>query len=128
MPTCFFRDHFVGNYCPLLFLDREGKNITPDKLRSDDREAIFHCCDNHLRVTIEALEPEWLVGIGKFTEQRLRVLRETAGWKDMKVAGILHPSPASPAANRDWAAVTADRLISLGIWGSTGPGDSKGVG
>ena len=122
----FFRDHFVGNYCPLLFLDRDGKNITPDKLRSADREALFHCCDDHLRATIEALEPDWLIGIGKFTEKRLRVLQEAGRWKDMKVAGILHPSPASPQANRGWAALTADRLISLGIWRFTGAEDSKG--
>jgi single-strand selective monofunctional uracil DNA glycosylase len=122
----FFRDHFVGNYCPLLFLDRDGKNITPDKLRSADRQALFRCCDDHLRATIEALEPEWLVGIGKFTEQRLRVLREDVGWQEMKVAGILHPSPANPLANRGWAALTADRLISLGIWTFSEAGDSKG--
>ncbi len=124
----FFRCHFVGNYCPLLFLDREGKNITPDKLRSADREALFRCCDDHLRATIEALEPEWLIGIGKFTEQRLQVLREAARWKDMKVTGILHPSPANPLANRGWAALTTDQLISLGIWTSTGTGDSERVG
>jgi single-strand selective monofunctional uracil DNA glycosylase len=124
----FFRDHFVGNYCPLLFLDRDGKNITPDKLRSADRDSLFRCCDDHLRAVIEALQPEWLVGIGRFTEQRLRVLRESACWKEMKVAGILHPSPASPLANRGWADLAADRLISLGIWSSTGAGNCEGAG
>ena len=112
----FFRDHFVGNYCPLLFLDRDGKNITPDKLRSADRDSLFRCCDDHLRAMIEALQ------------QRLRVLRESACWKEMKVAGILHPSPASPLANRGWADLAADRLISLGIWSSTGAGNCEGAG
>jgi single-strand selective monofunctional uracil DNA glycosylase len=124
----FFRDHFVGNFCPLLFLDREGKNITPDKLRSADREALFSCCDDHLRTTIEALDPDWLIGIGKFTEQRLRILREAVGWKDINIAGILHPSPASPLANSGWAELATDRLVSLGIWTTIGIADSKEVG
>ena len=70
----FFRQHFVGNYCPLLFLDSGGKNITPDKLRSRDRQALFHCCDEHLLATIRTLDPQWLIGIGRFTEQRFRAV------------------------------------------------------
>jgi single-strand selective monofunctional uracil DNA glycosylase len=112
----FFREHFVGNYCPLLFFDSGGKNITPDKLGSGDRDALFRCCDDHLRATIRVLDPEWLIGIGRFTENRLQaVCREPEGGRRW-VAGILHPSPASPAANRDWAGRTTERLISLGVW------------
>jgi single-strand selective monofunctional uracil DNA glycosylase len=112
----FFRDHFVGNYCPLLFLDSAGKNLTPDKLRSRDRDALFRCCDEHLRATIRILDPEWLIGIGKFTEQRLRAVNQEPGGREGEVAGILHPSPASPAANKDWAGQTTERLVSLGVW------------
>jgi single-strand selective monofunctional uracil DNA glycosylase len=112
----FFQEHFVANYCPLLFLDPAGKNITPDKLRSRDRQTLFHCCDGHLLATIRTLDPEWLIGIGRFTEQRLRAVNEEAGGRQRKVAGILHPSPASPAANRDWAGRTSELLVSLGVW------------
>jgi single-strand selective monofunctional uracil DNA glycosylase len=112
----FFQEHFVANYCPLLFLDSEGKNITPDKLRFRDRQNLFHYCDRHLLATIRALDPEWLIGIGRFTEQRLREVNREPGERRRKVAGILHPSPASPAANRDWAGRTSERLISLGVW------------
>ena len=31
-PEDFFRDHFVANYCPLVWMGETGKNITPDKL------------------------------------------------------------------------------------------------
>ena len=31
-PTNFFADHFVVNYCPLVFMESSGKNRTPDKL------------------------------------------------------------------------------------------------
>ena len=112
----FFEHHFVGNYCPLLFLDSDGRNITPDKLRSRDREALFVCCDEHLRAAIRILDPRWLIGIGRFTEQRLRSVNRGQEGGQRLVTSILHPSPASPAANRDWAGNTTERLISLEIW------------
>ena len=31
-PEAFFRDHFVANYCPLVFMEASGRNRTPDKL------------------------------------------------------------------------------------------------
>jgi single-strand selective monofunctional uracil DNA glycosylase len=112
----FFLYHFVGNYCPLLFLDPAGKNITPDKLRARDREALFRCCDEHLAAAIRILDPEWLIGIGRFTEERLKAVSTELPGGERKVGRILHPSPASPAANRDWAGRTKEQLVSLGVW------------
>jgi single-strand selective monofunctional uracil DNA glycosylase len=34
----------------------------------------------------------------------------------VKIGRILHPSPASPAANRDWAGVVTRQLIEMGVW------------
>ena len=116
----FFRQHFVGNYCPLLFLDAEGRNITPDKLPAGDREVLFHCCDEHLRATIQALDPQWLIGIGRFAEKRLRSVQSEYPLGERGIAQILHPSPASPAANRGWAQQAAARMVALGIWEPTG--------
>ena len=36
-PEAFFQQFFVFNYCPLAFFDESGKNITPDKLKAQDR-------------------------------------------------------------------------------------------
>ncbi|MBN1838257.1 MAG: single-stranded DNA-binding protein, partial [Spirochaetales bacterium] len=48
-PQAFFVEHFVDNYCPLLFLDGAGHNLTPDKLRAPDRERLYPPCDEHMR-------------------------------------------------------------------------------
>ena len=116
-PEAFFAGHFVANYCPLLFLDQQGRNLTPDKLGSDDREELFRHCDAHLRRVVEVLEPKWVIGVGRFTEGRIRELyggdNESAAPRS---GGILHPSPASPRANRDWAGTVTASLIALGIW------------
>jgi len=34
----FFEQHFVANYCPLVFMEASGKNRTPDKLPTDERQ------------------------------------------------------------------------------------------
>ena len=47
-PERFFKNHFVGNYCPLVFMTETGRNLTPDKLSADEREALFDCCDRYL--------------------------------------------------------------------------------
>ncbi|MGO9409680.1 MAG: uracil-DNA glycosylase family protein [Spirochaetia bacterium] len=116
----FFRSHLVVNYCPLLFLDVSGRNLTPDKLRPSDRQALVHECDAHVRVVVETLEPRWLVGIGRFAQGRLELIQKEAGWKGATVVGIPHPSPASPLANRDWAGSVTAILTSAGVWQ---PGD-----
>ncbi len=111
-PEGFFADHFVLNYCPLIFLEESGRNRTPDKLPRTERDALSMHCDNHLRRTIEILEPEWLLGVGAYAEKRLRSISSSK-----KIASILHPSPASPAANQGWAEKATAQLVSLGIWG-----------
>jgi single-strand selective monofunctional uracil DNA glycosylase len=108
----FFAAHFVSNYCPLAFLSASGGNLTPDKLAAGDREKLFAICDGHLRRTMEVLEPDWLIGVGDFTTRRAQLV--TAGM-NIKVGQILNPSPASPAANRDWAGVVTRQLQALGL-------------
>src|SRR4026209_220177 len=36
-PDRFFERFFVVNYCPLLFMEAGGRNLTPDKLPSAER-------------------------------------------------------------------------------------------
>lgn len=110
----FFRHHFVCNYCPLVLYDADGRNITPDKLKRRERDALFAVCDVHLEALVRILQPGLVIGIGKFSEGRIRALHEKVG--GFEPAGILHPSPASPLANRNWAGDTIQRLEGLGLW------------
>jgi single-strand selective monofunctional uracil DNA glycosylase len=112
-PERFFAEHFVANYCPLAFLEAGGRNVTPDKLPASPAARLFAACDAHLRQMIAGLEPEWLIGIGDFAEKQAR--RVFAGQK-LQIGRILHPSPASPAANKGWAGAATRQLEALGVW------------
>ena len=66
----FFQDHFVANYCPLVFMEEGGKNRTPDKLPASETKALEEACDAHLARVVDALDPEWLVGVGAFAQKK----------------------------------------------------------
>jgi single-strand selective monofunctional uracil DNA glycosylase len=115
-PEAFFERFFVYNYCPLSFLEDSGRNRTPDKLRKPERQALFAACDRALRRTVETLSPRLVIGIGKFAEDRARLALDGADEAtDFEIGRILHPSPASPAANRGWAEQAERGLAALGI-------------
>lgn len=99
-PDAFFDRFFVWNYCPLLFLEANGRNRTPDKLPTAERAATFEACDRGLALMVEHLRPRVVIGIGKFAEKRAA---EALGEGAPRIGSILHPSPASPLANRGWA-------------------------
>jgi len=113
-PEKFFKEHFFLNYCPLAFMEETGRNRTPDKLAPREKQLLFSTCDEHLREAVEALQPEWLIGVGDFARRRAELV--FPGGRP-KVGQILHPSPANPAANRAWAKVVTEQLEKLGVWG-----------
>ena len=109
----FFIDHFVMNYCPLVFMEESGRNRTPDKLPNKEVTALYTCCDAHLRSVIHSLQPDWLIGVGAFAEARARIVISKEG---VQLGRILHPSPASPVANRGWTAQMTKQMEVLGLW------------
>jgi single-strand selective monofunctional uracil DNA glycosylase len=112
-PEKFFRDHLVANYCPLAFLEETGRNRTPDKLPPREREALYAACDEHLREIIRILKPQWLIGVGDFATKRAR---EALADSSPQIGQILHPSPACPASNKDWAGTVTAQLLKAGVW------------
>lgn len=111
-PERFFADHFVANYCPLVFMEDSGRNRTPDKLPAAEREPLFEACDHALRRTVAILEPEWVVGIGGFAADRASLV---LGDATPRIGRILHPSPANPTANRDWVGHVTRQLCEMGL-------------
>ncbi len=108
----FFSRFFVANYCPLVFMEESGRNFTPDKLPARERMALYAACDEALRGMVAILQPRWVIGVGAFAEKRAR---EALMGMDLKIGTILHPSPASPAANRDWAGTALRQMTAMGI-------------
>ena len=111
-PERFFSRFFVANYCPLMFLEGSGRNRTPDRLPLAERTPLTAICDSALRRTAEILRPRIVIGVGRFAE---RHARQALAGLPIEVGGILHPSPASPAANRDWPARATRQLAELGV-------------
>tara|TARA_A100001391_G_scaffold69956_1_gene44702 strand:+ start:1071 stop:1823 length:753 start_codon:yes stop_codon:yes gene_type:complete len=114
-PAAFFRKHFVLNYCPLVFMESSGRNRTPDKLPVAERDALQKCCDQHLRDVLALLPWTHLVGVGAFAETCLKRVTSDSD-VTAEIVRILHPSPASPAANRDWAGTATKQLEQAGVW------------
>jgi single-strand selective monofunctional uracil DNA glycosylase len=108
----FFREAFVWNWCPLAFVAASGANLTPDKLPRTGAaarpvRALGEACDRALAGAIGALGPCHVVGFGAFAARRaaavLGSMRDEGARELPDVLQVLHPSPASPAANRGWA-------------------------
>ncbi len=109
---------YIANYAPLLFFDEDGGNLTPPRLRKADREALFEVCDEHLVALIEHFEPETVVGIGRFAERRAKACMKQTDHA-AEVTYLLHPSPASPMANKDggayWQAQLRETMEDAGL-------------
>jgi single-strand selective monofunctional uracil DNA glycosylase len=111
-PEPFFARFFVANYCPLAFMEATGKNFTPDKLPKDEQGPLFEACDRALVRMAEALRPGMVIGVGAFAEKRASLALAD---RSLRIGTILHPSPASPLANRGWADAVRKKLQSLGV-------------
>jgi len=80
-------------------MEETGRNRTPDKLPQNERLPLFAACDDALRAVVETLAPDIVIGVGGFAERRAReALHGFTG----TIGSMLHPSPASPLANRNW--------------------------
>ena len=114
--TAFFERYFVINYCPLVWLEQGGKNRTPEQLPASETSPVYAACNQHLTEVLNLLKPSMAIGIGGFAQKRLSSIVGAAGsgLRDLTVGTILHPSPASPIANRGWAMQARAQLKALG--------------
>ena len=111
----FFEDHLVINFCPLIWMKDTGANLTPDKIKAAEMAPVDAACQKHLRRLIELLAPQYLIGVGAYAEKQFNIAKQELGIVGA-VGKILHPSPASPAANRGWGEAAERQLRDLGVW------------
>jgi single-strand selective monofunctional uracil DNA glycosylase len=111
-PERFFERFFVINYCPLVFLEESGRNRTPDKLPVAERKPLQAECDEALSAAIDLLSPERVIGIGVYGRDAAK--RALAG-TGIEIGCVLHPSPASPKANKGWARQAEQDLKAAGV-------------
>jgi single-strand selective monofunctional uracil DNA glycosylase len=111
-PKRFFTRFFVGNYCPLSFIEPSGRNRTPNNLRVSEKRPLLEICDRALRRTVQWLEPRYVVGVGQFARERAEIALTEL---DVIIGRITHPSPANPKANRGWDNLVTKELEDLGI-------------
>lgn len=111
-PDPFFDRFFIWNWCPLAFVAESGANVTPDKVATAERAPLARACNAALLAVVTLLRPRLVVGIGGFATARIR---EACTACDVRTGTVLHPSPASPAANRGWAAAMDRDLERLGV-------------
>jgi len=111
-PDKFFSRFFVANYCPVMFIDVDGRNRTPDKIPMAQKIPLLKACDRSLRHLVRWMAPRYVVGVGRFAEKRARhALKDF----DVLIGGITHPSPANPKANQGWEKIIERELKDLGI-------------
>lgn len=108
----FFDRFFVANYCPLVFMEESGRNFVPEKLKATEKTPLFEACDTALRKIVEELKPERVIGVGVWAKKRASI---ALSGLDLPIDHILHPSPASPIANRGWAPQAEAQLKALGV-------------
>jgi single-strand selective monofunctional uracil DNA glycosylase len=111
-PQRFFERFFVANYCPLVFMEASGANRTPDKLPAAEQQEVIGACDEALRDIVRLLRPRIVVGVGGFAERRARAALAS---ENIEIGTVLHPSPASPLANRGWAQAVERQLREQGV-------------
>jgi single-strand selective monofunctional uracil DNA glycosylase len=78
-----------------------------------EQKPLLAICNRHLEKIVQALQPDWLIGVGAFARKRCETLE---GLESVRIGQILHPSPASPAANKGWAGTAEKQLTELGVW------------
>ena len=109
-PDAFFNNCYVYNYCPLVFLGMSGKNITPPSLGSSAREPLLQACDKALVDIVNLMGIEKIVAVGRFVEERSKLVLKTANREDVEVIFIMHPSPINPKANAGWESIVKGQL------------------
>lgn len=109
----FFSQAYVANYCPLIWMSETGSNITPTQLPKEQAAQIDTACQQHLVRLIAALQPRCLVGVGAYALKQLEIAAAAFPERQFTLGSIVHPSPASPVANKCWPDKPREQVLDL---------------
>ena len=103
------RDEFLSrctvlNYCPLLFLDDRGRNLTPDHLPRDFRSRVEKLCSASLSAIIAVLAPSSIIALGRYAEGKAKEC------SSVPVYYFPHPSPLNPSSSSFWKEKALDEF------------------
>lgn len=90
----YYQSRYVMNFCPLLMLDDDGKNITPADLRVTHpaMRPLRDLCDAYLACVVWLYQPKWVITLGNYTEKRMKHVLKRTGLSGIQTNGLLHPS------------------------------------
>ena len=115
-PEAFFQRCYVQNMCPLMFLGKTGKNITPPELPAATRRRLNDACDDSLRQVVRLLGVRVVVAVGKYAYDRIKLALGAEEFSStVRIEVIMHPSPANPTANKCWEEVVKKQLVDMGL-------------
>lgn len=109
----FFAQAYVANYCPLIWMSESGANIPPTQLPKEQVAQIDTACQRHLVRLISALQPRCLIGVGGYAHKQLELAAAAFPEKSFTIGTIVHPSPASPIANKCWPEKPKEQIKQL---------------
>jgi single-strand selective monofunctional uracil DNA glycosylase len=76
-------------------------------------EALDAACQRHLVRLIEILQPRVLIGVGGYALKQLEIAAAALPDKQFTLGTMLHPSPASPVANKFWPARPKEQILEI---------------
>jgi len=105
----FAQHHAVHTFCPLVFMDEAGRNVTPDRLEAAVRAEMEPECSLVVQQLVELWKIKRVICLGKWA------------WKMAVQSGLpnpvllIHPSPINPGA-QNWEDKAERVLVQQGVW------------
>jgi single-strand selective monofunctional uracil DNA glycosylase len=107
-PEVFATKAFVWNFCPLAFMDKGGKNLTPDKLKSPQLDKHLEDCRFALAELCKTLKIKKIIGVGHFAHRQAQM-----AVPKLPSFYLQHPSPINPHSAKNWGQMALRLLTSL---------------
>lgn len=112
----FFRYCFIINYCPLIFMNKDGGNVPLDGFNDASQSLLKNLMaisDSGLKDIIDHIKPTLIIGIGRYAFNRVR----QANTSNIKCYQIRHPSPATGMTSDQWMNKIGGFLENNMYWG-----------